>query len=153
MIVRRLAELVQLEDLILGASELRLDLSKPNGLLEGLKTLRRLKVFSIVNRQEDFDYDWDLAEMAWIRENWPSLKYVDYVNYKDKVREDDFFPSNPSNRHYYIRLAFRDGENNDIQAEQNTPPVSLVWVQVLLAYYQYPRAIYDLLRTRDSTVF
>jgi len=75
---------------------LRLDLCKPMGVLEGLKNLKRLKTFTFDTRQALFNYcDWGLAEIAWARENWPQLKYVDKVQYKVEVPEEDKFARTP----------------------------------------------------------
>ncbi|GJJ72296.1 hypothetical protein EMPS_04653 [Entomortierella parvispora] len=95
MILGRLAELEQLEDLIVSDSHLRLDLSKPKGMLESLKALKNLKRLSLGTRREHFNCDWGLAEIAWVRENCPKLKYVDRVHYKEEVGEEDRFPPAP----------------------------------------------------------
>jgi len=86
LIISRLAELEKLEDLIMTDSDLRLDLSEPKGMLDGLKSLKRLKSFSFDTRQINTVHcDWGLAEVTWVRENWPELKYVDFIQYKDEV--------------------------------------------------------------------
>ncbi|GJJ72299.1 hypothetical protein EMPS_04656 [Entomortierella parvispora] len=109
LIVSRLAEMEQLEDLRVSCSPLRLDLSKPKGMLERLKTLKHLKTLSLESRNENFNCDWGQVELAWVRENWPKLKYVDWIEYKDEVKEEDKFPRTPpveeqkSERYYTSR--------------------------------------------------
>ncbi|GJJ72298.1 hypothetical protein EMPS_04655 [Entomortierella parvispora] len=95
LIASRLAEFEQLEDLIVAHSPLRLDLSKSKGVLERLKPLKNLKTLSLHSRNASFNCDWGQAELAWVRENWPNLKYVSWIEYKDEVREEDQFPPIP----------------------------------------------------------
>ena len=86
-------ELEQLKDLIVSNSDLCLDLSEPDGVLNDLKSLKRLKSLSIDTRQSYFvNCDWGLAEIAWVRENWPELESVDLVHYKDEVPNEDLSP-------------------------------------------------------------